>query len=255
MILTVDIGNTNINFAVFNKGKMLFGFKSATKKNLFKFDLLNFKKNLNKRGISQKQIENVIICSVVPKSTKILKSSLSHLFNIKPLICGENIKVPIKNLYKNPGQVGQDRLVAAFAAAKLYGMPIIVVDFGTATTFDVVSRKGASLGGIIFPGIGISLEALHEKTALLPKVRLKKPPKVIAKDTAGSILSGIFYGFAGLVDSLIERIFQQLNLRPSVVFTGGFAEIMSKYCKAKHRIDSNLILKGLQHICLQHVTE
>lgn len=252
MTLTIDIGNTNINFALFNKGRMFFCFKLATKENISKFDFRSFKRSLTKKAILPKQIKKVIICSVVPKATKILKKSMVSFLKIKPLVLGTDIKVPIKNLYRKPQQVGQDRLVAAYAATKLFCAPVIVVDFGTATTLDVVSKKGEYIGGIIIPGIGMSLEALHEKTALLPKITLKKPKGIVGKDTVESVLSGIFFGYASLVDGLILKIAKLSPTKPSVVFTGGFAQELSGYCSVKHKVEENLIAFGLQLIYLQY---
>lgn len=248
MILTVDIGNTNTNLAVFKKGKILLNFKASTRKNLSQLDLSGFKSAINKEGILSEQISGVIICSVVPEATKVLKNALQSFFKIKPLIIGEDIMVPIKNRYKKPSQVGQDRLVAAYAAIQLVGAPAIVVDFGTATTIDVVSKKKEYLGGIIIPGINMGLEALYEKTALLPKVAPGKPGKIIGRDTKESILSGVYYGLVSLIEGLITKISQQGKLKYKVVFTGGAAKVINSYCKIKKKVSPNLILQGLQLI-------
>ena len=156
-----------------------------------------------------------------------------------------SVKVPIKNLYRNPKQVGQDRLVNAYVAKEIFGFPLVIVDFGTAITFDVISEKGDYLGGIIAPGIGISLEALHEKCALLPKVKLTQTKTFIGKDTKGSILSGILFGFGCLCDGIILKLKKKFKRKPIVVATGGNVDLMRRFCKQLDRVDENLTLKGL----------
>jgi type III pantothenate kinase len=234
MILVVDIGNTNINFGIF-KGKILKrSWSIPTKKVFLKSDL-----NLKSR------LEKAIISSVYPKATQILNSRLKKILNIRPLIVGKDMKIPIKNLYKKPEQVGQDRLINAFAGREMYGAPLIIVDFGTAITLDVVSGKGDYLGGVIVPGIEISLEVLFKKCALLPQVKLSKPKSLIGKDTKDSILSGLLNGFGCLCDGLVIRLRKKLKKRPLVIATGGNVEFMRKFCKQIDKIDKNLTLKGL----------
>jgi type III pantothenate kinase len=169
-------------------------------------------------------------------------------FNIKPLVLGKDIIVPIKNLYKKPKQVGQDRLVNAYACLKLYGKPAIIVDFGTATTFDYLDKNGTYQGGLITPGIGISLQALAENTALLPKIKLKKPKGLIGKDTVESIRSGIFYSMAAVCDGIIEKIKDKYGSKVKVVATGGLSNFFSPYCKYIDIIDKDLTLKGIHLI-------
>lgn len=253
MILTIDIGNTNINFAVFNKDKIVFNFKSETSKNLVRFDLFSFRKALKKKEISKEQIKAAIICSVVPKANKVFKKALQSFLRIKPLVVGEDIKVPINNKYKKPSQVGQDRLVAAYAASNLYGKPAIVVDFGTAITLDVVSKKGDYLGGIIIPGIEMGLEALYQKTALLPRVVAGKPHELIGRNTKDSILSGAYYGASCMITGLTKMLSKKQSQNAKVVFTGGTARILLKTTSLKPALDENLILKGLQLLYINEV--
>jgi type III pantothenate kinase len=163
-------------------------------------------------------------------------------------LCWRDIKAPIKNLYKKPRQVGQDRLVNAIAAKELYGCPAIVVDFGTAITFDVVSKKGEYLGGLIFPGIETSLNALSEKAALLPKISVTPPKGLIGRDTADSIKSGVFYGIGSLCDGIISRLDSVKSVRMTVIATGGHALVISKFTKNIRLIDPHLTLQGLRII-------
>ena len=153
--------------------------------------------------------------------------------------------MPIRNLYRKPKQVGQDRLVNAYAASALYGAPLIVIDFGTAITFDIISKNKEYLGGMILPGLGISLEALHERTALLPKIKLSKPQEFIGRDTRNSMLSGIIYGFAALTDDLTNRIKKKIGKNVLVIGTGGNINLIGRYCRKIDRIDPDLTLKGI----------
>lgn len=239
MLLAIDIGNTNITFGIFKNNKLLKKFDLPAKK-------YNFKKLLSCLG--KTQIKNCIICSVVPKNTKIIERGIKKLIKIRPYILGKNISVPIKNLYRKSSQVGQDRLVNAYAGINLYGAPLVVVDFGTAITCDVISKNGAYLGGIILPGLRISLDALYQQTALLPLVKLCKPKELIGRDTKNSILSGIIYGYATLIDGLIERIKTEIGKNALVICTGGNANLVSKYCFKITKIDADLTLTGLNLI-------
>lgn len=234
MVLVADIGNTNINFGIF-KGKIL------KKSWILPTQKLSLKSDLKLKG----NFKKAIICSVYPKATRILKEKLKRKLKIKPLVVGDNLKVPIKNLYKNPNQVGQDRLVNAYAGKKIYGIPLIIIDFGTAITFDVVSKEGDYLGGIIAPGLNISLEALFEKCALLPKVKLSIPKSFIGRDTQNSILSGVTYGFSALCDGIIIKLKKEFKRKPLVIATGGNVDLIKRFSKQIDKVDKNLTLKGL----------
>ncbi len=244
MLLAIDIGNTNISF----------GLSRCPNQSISTFNIPTQQYTLNKLKAKLGKIvpNDAIICSVVPKRTGLLSQGLKTLFAKKPYIIGRDIIVPIKNLYHNPKQVGQDRLVNAYAASKLYGAPLIAVDFGTAITFDVVSRKSEYLGGMILPGLKMSLEALNKRTALLPKIKLEKPNDFIGKDTKNSMLSGIIYGFSSLTDELIMRIRKVVGRTTVAVATGGNAEFCSKYCRRIDKIDTNLTLKGLNMLYLYY---
>ncbi|OGX15850.1 MAG: hypothetical protein A2166_01690 [Omnitrophica WOR_2 bacterium RBG_13_41_10] len=238
-LLAIDIGNTNINFAVFKGNKIIKKFFIPTKS----YHTAGLKKKIGKFNI-----DDAVICSVVPAVTKVLVKGLKNAFGVRPYIIGKDIKVPIKNLYRKPHQVGQDRLVNAYAGVRIYGAPLVVIDFGTAVTFDVVSKNKGYFGGMILPGLDISLDALKERTALLPKVKLTNPKEFIGRDTRNSILSGMVYGFAALADDLSGRIKQGIGQRAQVIGTGGNIRLIARYSKKIDKIDSDLTLKGLNLI-------
>jgi len=237
MLLAIDIGNTNINVGLFQGNRLLRRFIIPTKAKEYKLHL--------QKIIARNNIHDAIICSVVPDVTKILEKDFKKLLGKQPYIIGKGVKVPIKNLYRKPKQVGQDRLVNAYAGVMLYGAPLIAVDFGTAVTFDVVSRKKEYLGGMILPGLGISLDALNQRTALLPKIKLSKPKEFIGRDTKSSMLSGIVYGFVALTDDLVIRIKKKIGKNAKVIGTGGNIDLIGKYCKQIDKTDKDLTLKGL----------
>lgn len=239
MLLTIDIGNTNISFGVFRGNKIIKRFDIPTKD----YNLRKLRRNLAKINT-----DDAVICSVVPKVTNILKKDLQKLLGKRPYIIGKDIRVPIKNLYRNPKQVGQDRLVNAYAGIKFYGYPLIAIDFGTAITIDVVSKNKEYLGGMILPGLGISLDALRQRTALLPKIKLEKPKEFIGRDTKNSILSGLIYGFSALTDKVSVKIKHIIGKNALVVGTGGNINLIAQYCKQLDRIDVDLTLKGLNLI-------
>ncbi|MFA5164447.1 MAG: type III pantothenate kinase [Candidatus Omnitrophota bacterium] len=236
MLLTADIGNTSTAFGIFKGKKLIRSWKVSTG------HVVSGKPIKLPDGIGR-----VIISSVVPKATPIVNRAISRKYGTKPLILGKNIKAPIKNLYKKPKQVGQDRLVDAFAVKELYGYPAIVVDFGTAITFDVISKKGEYLGGLIFPGIETSLNALSEKAALLPKITVVPPKGLIGRDTADSMRSGVFHGIGALCDGVISRLREKLGPM-TVIATGGHAKVISKFTGSIRNVDICLTLKGLNLI-------
>ena len=242
MILAIDVGNTNISFGIFESRKIIKRFDIPTK--AFNLESL-------KRRLGNKKIDDCVICSVVPHAEKAVCSSVKIITGRKPFIIGKDIKVPIKNLYRAPLQVGQDRLVNAYAGVKFYGAPLIIVDFGTAVTFDVISKKGEYLGGMILPGLRLALEVLSQQTALLPKVKLGVPKDFIGKDTKNSILSGIIYGYAALTENLTKRIKTEIGNKAVIVGTGGNIKIISKFCGSIDKIDHELTLKGINLIYRQ----
>lgn len=239
-LLAIDIGNTNISLGFFRNNHLLSRRDIPTKQKSY-FKTL-------KSAVGKHKVDDAIICSVVPSATNKLSASLKKLSGKRPCIIGKDIRIPVKNLYRKPRQVGHDRLVNAYAGIELYAAPLIVVDFGTAITFDVISRNKEYLGGMILPGLRISLEALTEKTALLPKIKLGEPKELIGKDTKNSMLSGIVYGFAALTDDLTQRIKNKIGSNAKVIATGGNIFLLKKYCKHFDKININLTLEGINLI-------
>jgi type III pantothenate kinase len=236
MRLTVDIGNTNITAAVFRNNQIIKKFDIATRS----YSLVKFKRHLGAA-----KFDDAIIAGVVPSVLKTLSGDLKRLTKKNPWIAGKNIFIPIKNCYYKPGQTGIDRLLNAYAAVRFYGAPAIIIDCGTATTFDIVSRDKRYLGGMILPGMQASLTALAQNTALLPKLKLAGPRQFIGQDTKTSILSGIVYGFACLTDSMVGKIKKKIGKNALVIGTGGNIKLIAKYCPAFDIIDPELTLKGL----------
>jgi len=240
MLLAIDIGNTNISIGLFKGSRLIkrYSVPTYTKEH----DRFLF------RIAPRAQIKEIVICSVVPKVTGVLAKKLKSIVGIKPHIIGKDIVVPIKNLYRYPKQVGQDRLVNAYAALARFGAPVVVVDFGTAITFDVISKKKEYLGGLIVPGLRISLKALNEFTALLPKINLTIPREFIGRDTKNSMLSGIVYGYAALTDDISLRIKEKIGRNAKVIGTGGNIRLIGRYCRQLHYSDRDLTLKGINQI-------
>lgn len=249
MLLAVDIGNTNIAIGIFRGKKLIENWKIRTEKEktsdeyaLILLDLFHFSR------LEVDAIKAVIISSVVPPLTPVFQSLSQKLFGVKSLIVGPGLKTGMPILYENPLEVGADRVVAAVAAFKKYGGPSIVVDFGTATTFDAISSKGEYLGGSIAPGIQISEEALFRKTAKLPRIEIKKPRQAIGRSTVASMQSGLFFGYIGLISNIIEKIKRELGKEAKVISTGGFAAQITPDIKYIDHFEPHLVLEGLRII-------
>jgi len=238
MLLAIDIGNTNINIAIFSKkGKIRKRYSQATKE----LKLLPIIKTIAKK----ESIDKIIMVSVVPKRTLSVKRILKRYFKgIRIYILGKNITVPIKCAYKK-NEVGQDRLATAFAAKILYGLPILIVDFGTAVTFDAVSEKNIYIGGLIVPGIKMSLDSLYERAAMLPRTYLKATRSFIGKNTTSSIRNGLIYGYSSLCEGIINMFKKHVEKKIKIVATGGDAELIASYTKSIKKVDKDLTLKGL----------
>ncbi len=250
MILVLDVGNTDVVLGVY-KGKELVDFwRISTDKNktsdehqilIYQFFQYN---NLN-----IKDIKDVVIASVVPNIMYSLERAIRKLFNITPLIVGPGIKTGINIKYDDPAEVGADRIVNAIAAYEKYGGPLIIVDFGTATTFCVISEKGEYLGGAIAPGIKISSDVLFEKAAKLPKVELVKPRRVIGKNTINSMQAGIIYGYAGLVEYIVKKMKAEIRDKSvKEVATGGIVTFVVNEAVCIDIVDRFLSLEGLNII-------
>ena len=262
MILTIDIGNTTSNFGVFarpgsrkgragNKGRLVSQFSIPTLPWRTADEMaLQLKALAKTRKLHLSRTKQIVLCSVVPRMSSVLVQSLRTLETVPIRIVGQNLKVPLKNRYTYPEQVGEDRLVGAFAAWQTYKRDCIVADFGTAITIDVVTKAGAYLGGVIAPGLEISLEALAMRTALLPKVELKEPPELLGRDTANSIRSGLLYGCAALTDGLVEQLKHRYAPKATVVATGGASSLIAKHARSIDHLRPHLVLEGLYQLSL-----
>ncbi|MGM0379745.1 MAG: type III pantothenate kinase [Bacillota bacterium] len=249
MLLAFDVGNTNTVFGIYEKDKLLDYWRISTTKGKTEDELIVLiKQLLNMKDYKLESVNRVIISSVVPQVMYSLEHMADKYCGVKAMIVGPGIKSGINIKYDNPKEVGADRIVNSVGALKKYGKGLIIVDFGTATTFDVVSDKGAYLGGAILPGIKISQDALFRKAAKLTRVELVKPKKVIAKNTVESIQSGIIYGYAGSVKNIVERMKKELPYDVKVIATGGLANLIGEVAESIDVIDKFLTLDGLKFI-------
>lgn len=252
MLLVIDVGNTNIVLGIFEDDELVYDWRISTDKNktIDEYGLL-LTQLLCMKDIDSSKIGDIIISSVVPTIMDILPQVCEKHFNITPKIIGPGIKTGMNILYDNPKEVGADRIVNAVAAYEKYGGPLIVVDLGTAITFDVINKKGEYLGGAITPGIKISADALFSRTSKLPKVEIIRPEKVIGKTTVNSIQSGLYYGYVGLIDNLVEKIVEELGIgldEIKVIATGGFSKLITEESKYVEKMDNMLTIEGLKII-------
>lgn len=246
MILTLDVGNTNMTGGVFDGDDIKATFRITTKiprtSDEFGMMICNL---LQQNQIEVCQIEDVIICSVVPNVMHSLASAMIKYLNIKPIIVEAGIKTGIRIVTPNPQQIGADRIVDAVAAYELYGGPVLVIDFGTATTYDVVDETGAFLGGITAPGIGTSANALWKEAAKLPEIEIRKPEKILGRDTITSMQSGLVYGQIGQTEYIIKKVREETGFADmKVVVTGGLGRIIAESTNMVDVYDPNLTLKG-----------
>jgi type III pantothenate kinase len=249
MLLAIDLGNTTTVIGVFSDQELVKHWRISTRWPQTADELgVMFQQLLNSEANCASRIDSAIISSVVPPLTDSMASMCKRYFKVKPLLVDASLDLGLIIGCDNPPEVGADRLVNAVAAYERYGGPLIIVDFGTATTLCVVSSKGEYLGGCIAPGVNISAEALYRYTAQLPKVDVVKPKKIIGRDTVTSMQSGLFYGCISLVDGMIERIGTELGGIPQVVATGGLAERIAPYSKHIKHVDPWLTLQGLHSI-------
>jgi type III pantothenate kinase len=249
MLLVVDIGNTNIALGVFEKNDLSQHWKirSDRKKTSDEYEiiLLNL---LSLAHIEVMSIDSVIISSVVPPLTPVFQNLSQNLLKVNPLVVGPGLKTGMPILYENPQEVGADRVVASVAAFEKYGGPVIIVDFGTATTFDAISKEGNYLGGAIAPGIQIAAEALFLKTAKLPRIEIKKPKYAIGRTTVTSMQSGLYFGYIGLISNIIEEISKELGEDIKIVATGSFASQIYPDVASIEYLEPFLVLEGLKII-------
>ncbi|HOK06526.1 MAG TPA: type III pantothenate kinase [Syntrophales bacterium] len=250
MLLVVDVGNTNTVLGLYDGERLLHDWRIRTvvDHTVDEYGMLIYNLYKSSKIGASRKVSAIIISCVVPPMLNILEPLCERYFHIKPLIVGPGIKTGMPIYYDNPKEVGADRIVNAVAAYEKYRRDLIIVDFGTATTFDYVSPRGEYMGGCIAPGIMIASEALFERAAKLPRVEFSKPRSVIAKDTVSSMQAGIMYGYAGLVDGIVGRMKAEAGGEPKVVATGGLARIVAPETKTIEIVDEMLTLEGLRII-------
>lgn len=257
MLLVVDAGNTNITFGIFKGEELINTFRMTTKiprtsdeYGIFIGDLLQANK------IKVEEIEDVIISSVVPNIMYSFTSSIRKYLNINPIIVGASTKTGIKIDTTNPREIGADRIVDAVGAYELYGGPVIVIDFGTATTYDLILADGSFTAGITSPGIRISANALWRETAKLPEVEIEKPASILAKDTISSMQAGLVYGYIGQTEYIIKKVKEETGLTDiKVIATGGLGKIISDETNEIQVYDKDLTMKGLNLIYKKYKTD
>ena len=250
MLLVIDVGNTNITLGVFKKEELLGTFRMTTKlpRTSDEYGIM-LKELVERQGISSKDIDAVIIASVVPDIMHSLGSAMIKYFGIKPVVVSAGVKTGIRIVTENPKQVGADRIVDAVAAYTLYGGPVIVIDFGTATTYDIVGPDATFEGAVIAPGIRTSAQAMWGQAAMLPAIEIKKPATILAKETVSSMQAGIVFGQIGQVEYIVNRIRRESGYtQAKVVASGGLGNIIAKETKIIDVYDPQLTLKGLRII-------
>jgi type III pantothenate kinase len=249
MLLAIDIGNTNVTCGVFEGEKLVATWRVSTAIHRMPDEYANLMLSLmERRGITGPQIKDVVICSVVPPLLIIFDEVCKHFLKKAPLIVEAGVKTGMRIDMDNPREVGADRIVNAVAAHQLYGSPLIVIDMGTATTLDVVSKGGEYIGGAIAPGIYISTEALFTRTAVLPRIELSLPKKAIGRNTVAAMQSGVVFGYIGLIEGLVNRIQLELDEKAKVIAAGGFANLISQATDIIDIINPDLTLIGLRLI-------
>ncbi|MEN6331395.1 MAG: type III pantothenate kinase [Smithella sp.] len=249
MLLVIDVGNTNTVLGLYDGDELIYDWRIRTvightvdEYGMLIYNLYRSSRSKTKRI---RAVTGIIISCVVPPMLNILELLSIKYFNIKPMIIGPGIKTGMPIFYDNPKEVGADRIVNAVAAYQKYKQESIIVDFGTATTFDYISKKGEYMGGCIAPGIVISSEALFQRAAKLPRVEFSRPKTIITKDTISAMQAGIMFGYAGLVDGIVERIKAEVKTEPLVIATGGLAKVVAKETKSIDKIEEMLTLDGL----------
>jgi type III pantothenate kinase len=247
MLLAFDVGNTTIAVGLFRGPKLARSWKIKTDREKTSDEYGALLLNLFGFGpVHPKKLEAAILSSVVPPLTPVLEDTCRAYFGLDPLVVGPGLRTGMPILYENPLEVGADRIVAAVAAFEKYGGPAIVVDFGTATTFDAVSAKGEYLGGAIAPGIQIAAEALYLKTARLPRIEILKPKRAVGRTTVSSMQSGLYFGYIGLVTNTIREIEKELGKKAVVIATGGFGGDITPEIPAIGHYEPDLVLEGLR---------
>jgi len=246
MLMVIDVGNTNTVLGVYRGEDLLHHWRLMTERERTADEWGVLIRTLFNLGeIPNESVSGVVISSVVPPARPALDEMAVRYFGIQPLFVEATMDLGMPVRYMPPGDVGADRIVNGIAAYTAFGGPVIVVDFGTATTFDLVSAHGEYLGGVIAPGIGVSAEALFLRAARLPRIEIRQPPKVIGDTTVGSMQSGLYWGYAGLVDGVLRRMKAEAE-DPYVVSTGGLAELIFPACEEIDSVEKNLTLEGMR---------
>lgn len=254
MILTVDIGNTNITLGAYLENELKFVSRLATDPNLTADQYaIQLKGVLALRGIPEEEIENAILATVVPAAGEAFSKAIELLFGKKPLVLGPGIKTGLNIKIDNPAQLGADLVAGAVGAADKYPYPTIIIDLGTATTLTVIDKNGALLGGSIAAGIRSTLDALATKTSLLPSIHIEAPKSVIGSNTIDCMKSGLVIGAAAMLDGMIDRIEDEIGSKATVVATGGLSEMVIKECRKEIIYDNDLLLDGLFKIYKKNI--
>ena len=249
MLLSIDIGNTNTTFGVFDGDKLKATWRSATGVHRMSDEYATFiLAQLGVKGIEASDITDGVLCSVVPPLVTVFEELFRSYFKIYPLVVEAGVKTGARICMDNPREVGADRVVNAVAAHKLYGAPCIVIDIGTAITFDAVAQNGDYLGGAIAPGIAIATDALFNRTAALPRVDLCHPQKAIGTNTISAMQSGIVFGYVGLIEGVVSRIMAEMGGKAKVIATGGYSGLLAEETKMIDDVNADLTLIGLRLI-------
>lgn len=249
MLLAIDVGNTNMVFGLYEGEKLRGTFRISTNAERTSDELgMQISQYYHFHGIDRNETSAVIIASVVPPVMYTLINAIRKYLRVRPVIAGRDVDIGIENRYANPREVGADRLVNAVSAVSKYGKPLVIVDIGTATTFDAIDEKGAYQGGAIFPGIKVAMEALFLKASKLPRVDIERPEHAIGKTTVQSMQSGAVRGYVGALAGIITDIRAELGGNARVIATGGMGRMMAQYCDLIDEVDPNLTLEGLRLI-------
>lgn len=249
MLLLIDVGNTNTVFALYREREPLGQWRLSTKpeRTASEYGALLIQL-LAIKGFDFKKINAVVIASVVPPALQPLRWMAEEFFNCHAFVVGNDIEYGIVNKLNNPSEAGSDRLVNALAAIQRYEPPLVIVDFGTATTFDIVDHDGAFAGGLICPGVNLSLEALHAAAAKLPRIAIEPPANVIGRSTIGAMQSGVYWGYVSMIDGLNARIQAEYGHEMTILATGGLAPLFEKHSQSIQHIERDLTMAGLVEI-------
>ncbi len=249
MLLAIDVGNTNVTIGVFEDAELRGTWRIATDTAKLADEYAAvITALLQLRGIGRNELDSAVFASVVPSLSSVFEEVCRRHFEVVPLHIGTGVKTGLRILYEDPREVGADRIADAVAGLRLHKPPLIIVDAGTATVFDAISKDGDYLGGAIAPGIGLAADALAQKAALLRRVDLRPPKHAVGKNTTAAMQSGILLGFTGLIDEMIRRFKAEIGEEAWVIATGGWAELVSQLTDAFDQVDTDLTLNGLRHI-------